>query len=207
MLAVVDADLDDVAPGTDPERAALHLALALARPGAGRDRLRGRSADQRAGRRRPRLARPAARRDPGPRQGPQGADRPARATRPGRRWRPTSRTAGRSCSSAAHDAVDAPPVEIFLNHLGGPLGVRGLRYRLDRLCVRAGPARSASRRTPCAIRSRRTCSTAARTCASSRSCSATRTSRRPRSTRTCRRVACRPPIGRPTRGRVATPLP
>ena len=33
---------------------------------------------------------------------------------------------------------DAPPVEIFLNHLGGPLGVRGLRYRFDRLCVRAG---------------------------------------------------------------------
>jgi site-specific recombinase XerD len=32
----------------------------------------------------------------------------------------------------------APPTEIFLNHLGGPLGVRGLRYRLDRLCRRAG---------------------------------------------------------------------
>jgi site-specific recombinase XerD len=31
-----------------------------------------------------------------------------------------------------------PPTEIFLNHLGGPLGVRGLRYRLDRLCRRAG---------------------------------------------------------------------
>ena len=33
---------------------------------------------------------------------------------------------------------DAPPVEIFLNHLGAPLGVRGLRYRLDRLRRRAG---------------------------------------------------------------------
>ena len=33
---------------------------------------------------------------------------------------------------------DAPPVEIFLNHLGSPLGVRGLRYRLDRLRRRAG---------------------------------------------------------------------
>ncbi len=32
----------------------------------------------------------------------------------------------------------APPTEIFLNHLGGPLGVRGLRYRLDGLCRRAG---------------------------------------------------------------------
>jgi site-specific recombinase XerD len=33
---------------------------------------------------------------------------------------------------------DAPPVELFLNHHGDPLGVRGLRYRLDRLCARAG---------------------------------------------------------------------
>jgi site-specific recombinase XerD len=32
----------------------------------------------------------------------------------------------------------APPVEIFLNHSGDALGVRGLRYRLDRLCARAG---------------------------------------------------------------------
>jgi site-specific recombinase XerD len=33
---------------------------------------------------------------------------------------------------------DAPPTEVFLNHLGRPLGVRGLRYRLDGLCRRAG---------------------------------------------------------------------
>ena len=31
-----------------------------------------------------------------------------------------------------------PPVEVFLNHHGAPLGVRGLRYRLDRLRRRAG---------------------------------------------------------------------
>jgi site-specific recombinase XerD len=30
------------------------------------------------------------------------------------------------------------PSEIFLNHRGAPLGVRGLRYRLDLLCRRAG---------------------------------------------------------------------
>jgi site-specific recombinase XerD len=30
------------------------------------------------------------------------------------------------------------PAVVFLNHLGGPLGVRGLRYRLDRLCRAAG---------------------------------------------------------------------
>jgi integrase/recombinase XerD len=32
----------------------------------------------------------------------------------------------------------AAPTEVFLNHLGRPLGVRGLRYRLDGLCRRAG---------------------------------------------------------------------
>ena len=57
------------------------------RPGARRDGLRGRPADQRARRRGPRLPRPAARRDPGPRQGPQGADRAARRGRPARRSR------------------------------------------------------------------------------------------------------------------------
>ena len=31
-----------------------------------------------------------------------------------------------------------PPAELFLNHRGEPLGVRGLRYRLDLLCRRAG---------------------------------------------------------------------
>ena len=30
------------------------------------------------------------------------------------------------------------PVEVFLNHHGAPLGVRGLRMRLDRLRRRAG---------------------------------------------------------------------
>ena len=36
----------------------------------------------------------------------------------------------------AGDAV--PPTQVFLNHHGAPLGVRGLRYRLDRLRRRAG---------------------------------------------------------------------
>ena len=34
--------------------------------------------------------------------------------------------------------ADAQPTEIFLNHHGDPLGVRGLRYRVDRLCRAAG---------------------------------------------------------------------
>ena len=33
---------------------------------------------------------------------------------------------------------EAEPTEVFLNHRGAPLGVRGLRYRLDLLCRRAG---------------------------------------------------------------------
>jgi len=41
--------------------------------------------------------------------------------------------------AAKHCADEATaPTEIFLNHLGGPLGVRGLRYRLDLLRRRAG---------------------------------------------------------------------
>ena len=35
-----------------------------------------------------------------------------------------------------HDGPD--PAEVFLNHLGGPLGVRGLRFRLERLRRAAG---------------------------------------------------------------------
>ena len=45
---------------------------------------------------------------------------------------------GRPVLLERRERDDAPPIEIFLNHLGAPLGVRGLRYRFDRLCVRAG---------------------------------------------------------------------
>jgi len=39
----------------------------------------------------------------------------------------------------AHRATSAPiPAEIFVNHRGDPLGVRGLRYRLDRIRRLAG---------------------------------------------------------------------
>ena len=41
-------------------------------------------------------------------------------------------------AASAPAAASAPPTEIFLNHLGRPLGVRGLRYRLDRLYRSAG---------------------------------------------------------------------
>ena len=146
------------------------------------------------------VARPPARRDPGPRQGPQGADRAARPAGPARAAPPISRTAGRSCSrrragrrGAADRGLPEPPR-------------RAARRPRPALPPRPAPSpgRPAGRRvarTRCATRSRRTCSTAAPTCASSRSCSATRASRRPRSTPTCRRPASARPTARRTRGR------
>ena len=44
----------------------------------------------------------------------------------------------RGAAPDAEDDRDLATSEVFLNHLGVPLGVRGLRYRLDRLCRRAG---------------------------------------------------------------------
>ena len=38
----------------------------------------------------------------------------------------------------ANGAPGETPAEVFLNHRGRPLGIRGLRYRLDRLCRAAG---------------------------------------------------------------------
>jgi len=45
---------------------------------------------------------------------------------------------GRPELAARRDPLSDEPVAIFLNHRGGPLGVRGLRMRLDRLCRLAG---------------------------------------------------------------------
>ena len=112
-----------------------------ARPRARRDCVCRRAAHQRAGRRGSRGPRPATGRDPRDRQGPQGAHRAARAARASAPSRPTSTTAARSCSSdaaATRRRADSSRREVFLNHRGGPLGVRGLRYRLDRLCRAAG---------------------------------------------------------------------
>jgi site-specific recombinase XerD len=137
MLAVVDDDLDDVASGTDPDRAALHLALAL------RDRALVETAYA-AGLRISELA--AAdlasldlRRGEIRVLGKGRKERIGLLGRPARAALAAYLEDGRPVLlDRRHDAVDAPPVEIFLNHLGGSLGVRGLRYRLDRLCVRAG---------------------------------------------------------------------
>ncbi len=45
---------------------------------------------------------------------------------------------GRPTLLGRRTADSAPPTQVFLNHHGEPLGVRGLRYRLDRLRRRAG---------------------------------------------------------------------
>jgi tyrosine recombinase XerC len=58
------------------------------------------------------------------------------------------RRAALAVTGSAPSPPTAPPVEVFLNHLGGPLGVRGVRYRLDRLCRRAGLPEGVSPHTP-----------------------------------------------------------
>jgi site-specific recombinase XerD len=135
ILAVVETDLD-ARPGEDPDRADLRIALAL------RDRALVETAYA-AGLRISELA--AA--DLGSLELRRGELRvlgKGRKERIGLLGRP-ARTAiadyledGRSVLLARDTSGGAPPVELFLNHLGRPLGVRGLRYRLDRLCVRAG---------------------------------------------------------------------
>jgi site-specific recombinase XerD len=45
---------------------------------------------------------------------------------------------GRPLLAERGAGTDGQPTAVFLNHAGSPLGVRGLRYRLDRLCRAAG---------------------------------------------------------------------
>ena len=134
ILAVVEADLD-TRPGEDPDRAAVRVALAL------RDRALVETAYA-AGLRISELA--AA--DLGSlelRRGELRVMGKGRKERIGLLGRPARAAIGDYLEDGrpvllARAAGGAPPVEVFLNHLGRPLGVRGLRYRLDRLCARAG---------------------------------------------------------------------
>ena len=139
LLDVVDADLAAAPDAGSPGARRARDGARAARPGARRDRLRRRPADQRAGRGRARRARPAARRDPGHRQGPQGADRAARAGRRGPRSRRYLDEGRPVAARRAATADDAPPTAASSSTTTAtPLGVRGLRYRLDRLRRRAG---------------------------------------------------------------------
>jgi site-specific recombinase XerD len=135
LLQVVEADLE-VTPGDDPDRASLRIALAL------RDRAIVETAYA-AGLRISELASA----DLGAldlRRGEVRVLGKGRKERIGLLGRPAREALadyledGRPVLLARRHGVEPPPAEIFLNHLGGPLGVRGLRYRLDRLCVRAG---------------------------------------------------------------------
>jgi integrase/recombinase XerD len=45
---------------------------------------------------------------------------------------------GRPLLAERDASTSSAPTAVFLNHTGRPLGVRGLRYRLDRLCRAAG---------------------------------------------------------------------
>jgi site-specific recombinase XerD len=136
LLAVVEADLDDV-PDDDPARAALRSALAL------RDRALVETAYA-AGLRISELASATLgaldlRRGELRVLGKGRKERIGLLGRPARQAIADYLEDGRPILLERHTGgEDAPPVEIFLNHVGGPLGVRGLRYRFDRLCARAG---------------------------------------------------------------------
>jgi site-specific recombinase XerD len=135
LLAVVDADLaGPTAP--DPARAAVHMALAL------RDRALVETAYA-AGLRISELASA----DLGSLDLRRGEIRvlgKGRKERIGLLGRPAREALaayledGRPVLLERRTGETAPPPDIFLNHAGAPLGVRGLRYRLDRLRRLAG---------------------------------------------------------------------
>jgi site-specific recombinase XerD len=135
LLAVVEADIEAV-PGDDPDHAALRLALAL------RDRALVETAYA-AGLRISELASATLgaldlRRGEIRVLGKGRKERIGLLGRPARRAIAEYLEDGRPVLLERRAGAEPPPVEIFLNHLGGPLGVRGLRYRFDRLCARAG---------------------------------------------------------------------
>ena len=205
LLDAVEAHELAAAPSGRGPAAVLAAALAL------RDRAIVETAyaagppDQRAGRRHPRLARPAvaARSGSSARAARSGSG--CSGGRPARRS-PSTSTDGRPVLAARGVRARSPAESgrgrrVFLNHLG-----RAARRARPALPARRpasdrGPAARACRRTPCATASRPTSSTAGRTCGSSRSCSATRAWPRPRSTPTSRRPGC----GRPTRRPIRAP--
>jgi site-specific recombinase XerD len=135
LLEIVEADIDAV-PGDDPERATRRIALGL------RDRALVETAYA-AGLRISELASAELgaldlRRGEIRVLGKGRKERIGLLGRPARAALADYLEDGRPVLLERRGGAEPPPVEIFLNHLGGPLGVRGLRYRLDRLCARAG---------------------------------------------------------------------
>ena len=145
LLAVIDADLDAAADEADLERATLRTALAM------RDRAIVETAYA-AGLRISELASAELgaldlRRGELRVLGKGRKERIGLLGRPARAALAAYLEDGRPVLLDRRHGGEATPVEIFLNHLGSPLGVRGLRYRLDRLCVRAGLPRGVSPHT------------------------------------------------------------
>ena len=145
LLAVIDADLDAAADEADLDRATLRTALAL------RDRAMVETAYA-AGLRISELASAELgaldlRRGELRVLGKGRKERIGLLGRPARAALAAYLKDGRPVLLDRRQGGEEPPVEIFLNHLGSPLGVRGLRYRLDRLCVRAGLPRGVSPHT------------------------------------------------------------
>ena len=135
LLAVIDEDLPR---DTGPRVTGARLAAPRwrPRPGARRDGLCRGAAHQRAGCLLSSDTRPAPRRAAGLREGPQGADRVARPAGAGRdrrvsRRRPTC--AARRRSGPADRRRSSCSSTTAASHWR-----RGLRYRLDQLCRRAG---------------------------------------------------------------------
>ena len=91
-----------------------------------------------------------------------------------------------SQAARAELAGDGKSDHVFLTARRGPLTRQAFWALIKRYAMRAGIPRRRCRRTCCATRSRRICSTTAPICASCSCCSATPTSRRRRSTRTSR---------------------
>ena len=113
------------------------------------------------------------------RQGHQGAARAARRGGASTGSSAISRRRG-PCSRGRRSD------DLFLTRRQGPMTRQAFWALIKRYALRAGIRRRRCRRTCCGMRSRRICSTTARTCASCRCCSAMPTSRRRRSTRTWR---------------------
>lgn len=135
LLAVIDADLA-APPGADPRRASVRMALAL------RDRALVETAYA-AGLRISELASADLasldlRRGEIRVLGKGRKERIGLLGRPARIALDAYLEEGRPVLLARRDHDDPRLIEIFLNHAGSPLGVRGLRYRLDRLRRRAG---------------------------------------------------------------------
>ncbi len=184
----------EAAGGDDPEPRWPERRPRPARPRPARAALRGGPADQRGDRARPRGPVGRRRVRPRHRQGRQGAAGPGRRRR-ARLARPLDDgAAGRPAGARSRraDPRRAAVPRRSRRPAGAPAGVvRGQAGRR-----RGGARATVSARTRCVTRSRRTCSRAGPTCASSRSCSGMRVSPR----RSCTRISPVNGSGRSTPG-------